>query len=330
MKILTVFTGGTIGSAKTGGVISPDEKNSYKLLEMYSKKDKTVEFTTVQPFNILSENMNGKTLTALYDCISSFDLSKFDGVIVAHGTDTLQYTAAYLSYAFGLCRTPIVLVSANYPLENRHSNGFKNFCGAVELIKHGKGRGVFVSYTNSPYDVTELHRASRILPHSPYEDYIFSIADNSVYAIYSADDDFEKCRYYNEVKDKVSLADCTELKEQSDVMYVRPYVGMAFPKIADGTKAVLLEGYHSGTLNTSGIAMHNFCKTTKEMGIPVFLTGAQNGFYYESKLLFDELNIKVLPPASPIAMYMKLWMLKEGRLNDVYLPCGGDFYQSGE
>ena len=103
MKILTVFTGGTIGSTKSDGVISPDSENSYKLFEMYSKKDKKVEFTAVQPLNILSENMNGKFLTQLYKCISSYDLSEFDGVIVAHGTDTLQYTAAYLSYAFGLC-----------------------------------------------------------------------------------------------------------------------------------------------------------------------------------------------------------------------------------
>ncbi len=143
MKILTVFTGGTIGSTKSGGVISPDSKNSYKLLEMYSKKDKKVEFTAVQPLNILSENMNGKILTQLYKCISSYDLSEFDGVIIAHGTDTLQYTAAYLSYAFGLCKTPIVLVSANFPLEDERSNGFRNFCGAVELIRSRNPRGAF-------------------------------------------------------------------------------------------------------------------------------------------------------------------------------------------
>ena len=73
MKILTVFTGGTIGSTKLDGVISPDSKNSYKLLEMYSNKDKNVEFTAVQPINILSENMNGKFLTQLYKCISAYN-----------------------------------------------------------------------------------------------------------------------------------------------------------------------------------------------------------------------------------------------------------------
>lgn len=324
MKILTVFTGGTIGSTKSEGVISPDSKNSYKLLEMYSEKDNKVEFTAVQPLNILSENMNGKYLTQLYKCISSYDLSKFDGVIIAHGTDTLQYTAAYLSYAFGLCKTPIVLVSANFPLEDERSNGFRNFCGAVGLIRSGKGRGVFVSYANTPYDCTEIHRASRVLPHSPYEDYVFSVFENSVYANYY-DDSFDKCKYYKESKDKISMADCAELKEVSDVLYVRPYVGMTYPQITQETKAILLEGYHSGTLNTDGTGLTEFCAEAEKLGVPVFLTGAQSGFFYESKLMFEKLKINILPPASPIAMYMKLWMLKKERLNDVYLPCGGDF-----
>lgn len=324
MKILTVFTGGTIGSTKSNGVISPDSQNSYKLLEMYSKIDEKIEFTAVQPMNILSENMNGKLLTQLYKCISSYDLSKFDGVIVAHGTDTLQYTAAYLSYAFGLCKTPIVLVSSNFPLEDKRSNGFQNFCGAVELIRSKKGRGVFVSYTNTPYDVTEIHRASRVLPHSPYEDYIFSVFENSVYANY-CDDSLEKCRYYKEERDKISMSDCTELEEVSDVLYLRPYVGMTYPQITQCTKAVLLEGYHSGTLNTGGNGLTKFCAEAEKCGVPVFLTGSEKDFFYESKLMFEKLKINVLPPASPIAMYMKLWMLKKDRLSDVFSPCGGDF-----
>lgn len=324
MKILTVFTGGTIGSTKSDGVISPDSENSYKLFEMYSKKDKKVEFTAVQPLNILSENMNGKFLTQLYKCISSYDLSEFDGVIVAHGTDTLQYTAAYLSYAFGLCKTPIVLVSANFPLEDERSNGFRNFCGAVELIKSRKGRGVFVSYANTPYDVTDIHRASRVLPHSPYEDFIFSIFEKCVYESYS-DYGIEKCKFYKEKSDKISMSDCTELEETSDVLYVKPYVGMTYPQITQETKAVLLEGYHSGTLNTNGDELIKFCAEAEKCGVPVFLTGAEQGFFYESKLMFEKLKINVLPPASPIAMYMKLWMLKKDRLDDVFQPCGGDF-----
>ena len=322
MKILTVFTGGTIGSTKSEGVISPDSENSYNLLEMYSKKDKKVEFTAVQPLNILSENMNGKFLTQLYKCISSYDLSRFDGVIVAHGTDTLQYTAAYLSYAFGLCKTPIVIVSANFPLEDRRSNGFHNFCGAVELIKSRKGRGVFVSYANCEY-FADIHRGAKVLQHTAYSDELYSIHDNIFGEIHGKE--FVKNDFYSEQQDEISLADCTELEETSNVLYVKPYVGMTYPHITNGTKAVLLEGYHSGTLNTDGSELTKFCAEAEKCGVPVFLTGAEQGFFYESKLMFEKLKINVLPPASPIAMYMKLWMLKKDRLDDVFLPCGGDF-----
>ncbi|MGN0449724.1 MAG: asparaginase [Ruminococcus sp.] len=322
MKILTVFTGGTIGSTKSEGVISPDSENSYKLIEMYSKKDKKVEFTAVQPLNILSENMNGKFLTRLYKCISSYDLSEFDGVIVAHGTDTLQYTAAYLSYAFGLCKTPIVLVSANFPLEDERSNGFHNFCGAVELIRSRKGRGVFVSYANCEY-FADIHRGAKVLQHTAYSDELYSIHDNIFGEIHGKE--FVKNNFYSEQQDEISLADCTELEETLDVLYVKPYVGMTYPQIRQGTKAVLLEGYHSGTLNTDSNELTKFCAEAEKCGVPVYLTGAEQGFFYESKLMFEKLKIEVLPPASPIAMYMKLWMLKKDRLDDVFMSCGGDF-----
>lgn len=322
MKILTVFTGGTIGSTKSEGVISPDSENSYKLLEMYSKKDKKVEFTAVQPLNILSENMNGKFLTQLYKCISSYDLSRFDGVIIVHGTDTLQYTAAYLSYAFGLCKTPIVIVSANFPLEDRRSNGFHNFCGAVEIIRSRKGRGVFVSYANCEY-FADIHRGAKVLQHTAYSDELYSIHDNIFGEIHGKE--FVKNDFYSEQQDEISLADCTELEETSNVLYVKPYVGMTYPHITNGTKAVLLEGYHSGTLNTDGDELTKFCLDAEKCGVPVYLTGAEQGFFYESKLMFEKLKIEVLPSASPIAMYMKLWMLKKDRLDDVFLPCGGDF-----
>lgn len=321
MKILAVFTGGTIGSSKVDGVISPDCRNSYRLPEMYNEVDVGVEFTSVQPYNILSENLDGERLTALCECIRSYDLENFDGVIVAHGTDTLQYTSAYLSYVFGLCKTPIVVVSANYPLEDIRSNGFENFRSAIDFIKSGEGKGVFISYTNCG-DNSKIHRASRALPHSSYSDEVYSVSDDFCGEIISGK--FVKNDGFSECDDEIFLADNYRLGKRSDVIFVKSYVGMVYPEISTDTKAVLLEGYHSGTLNTSGEVFIEFCRNAKQKNIPLFLTGACEGFYYESKTLFDELGIKVLPKASPIAMYMKLWLLNKENLNDVFLPCGGD------
>ncbi len=325
MNILVVFTGGTIACSENGGSLSPNVKNSAVLLNMYSKVDDSVNFISAQPYSILSENLSAENLITLYNCIKSYDLSSFDGVIVAHGTDTLQYTSAFLSYTFGLCDTPIVLVSANYPLSDERSNGFANFCTAVDFIKSKSANGVFVAYKNEG-ESPKIHRASRILAHTAYSDSVFSIF-NSFYGEI-VDNSLVKNPSYTELEDETCFADSVENIISSKVLKLNPYVGFSYPILDDlNIKAVLLEGYHSGTLNTDSKELKEFCSEAEKLNIPVFLTGACKGFFYESKLLFDKLKIKVLPPASPIAMYIKLWLTEKEDFDRVYLPAGGDFFE---
>lgn len=325
MRILVVFTGGTIGSIKTDGVISPDKSNSYLLLDLYEKFDSSVDFVCVEPYTILSENLSGENLCLLYDCITANDFEKYDGVIVTHGTDTLQYTSAFLSYLFGLCKIPIVLVSANYPLADKRSNGFDNFRAAVDFVRAELGKGVFVAYKNYGEN-PKIHRASRIIAHNAYDDKIQSVFNEFCGEIINGT--FTKNILYGEKDDEVKITLPKQFGETSDVLKISPYVAMKYPALTSETKAVLFEGYHSGTLNTSGRALNEFCQNADKLNIPVFLTGACKGFYYESKKLFDKLKINVLPPASPIAMYIKLWLIKKDKINDVFLSCGGDFLKN--
>ena len=55
---------------------------------------------------------------------------KYDGIIITHGTDTLQYTSAMLGYMFDDVSIPIVLVSSNYVLEDKRANGLINLSKA--------------------------------------------------------------------------------------------------------------------------------------------------------------------------------------------------------
>ena len=127
MRILTVFTGGTIGSSLSKGAISPN---------------------TVAPYTVLSENLSAEYLEKLRSCVEDNLNSGYDGIVVTHGTDTLQYSAAYLDLTLGLIETPVVLVSSNYPLPYSRANGLENFAAAVDFIRSKQGRGVFVSYLN--------------------------------------------------------------------------------------------------------------------------------------------------------------------------------------
>lgn len=325
MKILVVFTGGTIGCVRNDGILSPDNERKYMLTQMYLEKYGDVTFDTAEPYTVLSENLEGGHMNLLADCLQSRDLNSYDGIVVTHGTDTLQYTSAFLAYLFDGLNIPIVLVSANFPLDDKRSNGFDNFVGAIDFIKSGGGNGVFVSYKNADSPVT-IHRGSRLLAHSAYSDELHSVFDESYGKIQNRI--FVKNTHYKALKSELAFDKSARLSEKSNVLKIPATVGMQYPQITENVKAVLLEGFHSGTLNTDGKALNDFCRKAEKLNVPVFLTGACRGFYYESKLKFDKLNIKVLPPASPIAMYIKLWFLPKDEIDKVILPCADDFCDS--
>lgn len=321
MKILVVFTGGTISCTQKNGVLSTDENNSYLLLDMYNQHDSRVEFDTLKPYTILSENLSGDNLNVLYNVLKNYDFSEVDGVIITHGTDTLQYTSAFLGYAFSNINVPMVVVSANYPLADSRSNGFDNFCSAVDFIRAGQGAGVFVAYRNDG-EYPQIHRATRLLAHNAYSDSLHSIFDMPYGCIENGR--FIANSKYTECDDKFVFDDIN-ISSQNDVITVKSGIDINYPPLKGNTKAILFESFHSGTLATGLYSLKKFCEQGKNLEIPMFITGVCSGFEYESKLLFDELSVVPLPSASPIAMEMKLRLLNKNQIENVLLPCGGDF-----
>ena len=136
-KILVIALGGTIGSVMTDNISL--DKNSFKILDYV--KDGSVEFSTLSPFAVLSENINTALWKKLIACIDNAKIAQYDGVIILHGSDTLSYTSALIGNA------RIVLTAADKPLEDKKSNGVKNFKSAVEIIKNKK-----ISHPMTVYD----------------------------------------------------------------------------------------------------------------------------------------------------------------------------------
>lgn len=304
MKITVIFTGGTIACSNKNGALSPDGANSFTLIEMYRAVDGSVVFETLSPYFILSENLGCEHWEKLSDCVKNVRGS--DGVIVTHGTDTLPYTAAYLGLKLGLCDIPVVLVSAAYPLSDSRSNGLDNFRGAVDFIRSGVGKGVFVSYKNSGENV-RLHRAASVLPHQPYSDSVLSLRDNYFAEIVGGE------VVLNPGFEEESFGDFSECKPNGKVLWLRAHPGIVYPPV-DGAKAVLLEGYHSGTLPTAREDFRSFCESASTAGVLLYLTGSEEGFDYESKQAFDELGINVLPPMSPVTAYVMLLLKSQPKI----------------
>lgn len=307
MNILVIFTGGTIGSSVLGKTICTNNKNSFLLLDLYSKrsKDNNINFDTIQPYYALSENNTGKEISKLIECVKENLNKNYDGIIVTHGTDTLMYSSSAISYAVGSNTIPIMLVSSNYVLTDKKANGLDNFYYAVEFIKNKCGNGVFVSYKNTN-DKPFIHRGTRILAHNDFSDSIYSI-DNQFYG-YFENDNFIKNENYKAKKDEINPFNDIRLNQfSSDIQIINQYVGFKYPQIDKNSKAVIIRAYHSGTLCTDNDNFKEFAKDLKNKNIPCYIAGAKNGTIYESAVLFKDYNFKILPFATWISQYIKLW-----------------------
>lgn len=101
-------------------------------------------FTAVEPLQTLSENMTPDMLLQLFGSISDFIEHRiFDGMIIAHGTDTLAYTAQLANLLLSGLGFPVVILGSKKPLDDPMNDGQANFLHALELISQVKS-GVYV------------------------------------------------------------------------------------------------------------------------------------------------------------------------------------------
>lgn len=297
MKILIVFTGGTIGSLAAGCVISPNGQSKRMLVDGFDNKHDII-FDETEPYFALSENNTGENLSLLIDCVIDNLDKDYDGIIVAHGTDTLQYSASALSFAIGSDTIPVVFVSANYNLADKRSNGYDNFAGAVDFIVNRQGRGVFVSYKNSDGRMY-IHRGSRLLAHNEYSDDLFSVKNQYFGMIDNGK--FVKNENYKAVKDEIKPLGRVNLNSQCGIKTIYAKVGEAFDYEED--KIYLVKSYHSGTLPTADENFIRFAGSNT-----VFLSGFDKNTVYESAVVYENFGINILPVSSFISGYVKLWL----------------------
>ncbi len=133
--ISILHTGGTIASRvdyKTGGVVasfSPED-----LLAMFPELTRIANIKTRPVFAIMSESMMFSDYQTLAKEIAKEIESGADGVIVAHGTDTMHYTSAALSFMMQNLPVPVILVGAQRSSDRGSTDAAQNLINAAYFI----------------------------------------------------------------------------------------------------------------------------------------------------------------------------------------------------
>lgn len=264
-NILVILTGGTICSFpdETGKNDSDAERaqiiieSNFRASGSCFSSGEYVSFDKEKPLDILSENMTVGNWNILISKMKTYDYSKYDGVIILHGTDTLAYTSSLLSILMADVGIPVFLVSSQLPPDDEKANGNANFKAAVELIINGTEPNVYVVYRNTEDDGGKetqrmyIHYGSHLLQCGNRSDNFYS-EDMSEISMENAVFEGKTCRREGGGKKSI-LYDSFELSPC--VLRIAPYVGIDYEHYnIDGVKAILHGTYHSGTMtvNPSG------------------------------------------------------------------------------
>ncbi len=113
-KILLIGTGGTIASDETGSGLAP-ELTTAQLLSHLPAISSICQADCLQLLSLDSTNMRPEHWLEMVRCIRDH-YARYDGFVITHGTDTMAYTAAALSYLIQGSPKPIILTGAQKPI----------------------------------------------------------------------------------------------------------------------------------------------------------------------------------------------------------------------
>ena len=120
-NILLIATGGTIASHAGAEGLIPEIKAD-ELLKSVPEVFDFCEVDAIQIYNIDSTNVTPQHWVKLAAAIRD-NYEQYDGFVVCHGTDTMSYTAAMLSYMVQHSPKPIVLTGSQKPIDKADTDG---------------------------------------------------------------------------------------------------------------------------------------------------------------------------------------------------------------
>ena len=136
-KILLIATGGTIACREKGRGLEPD-LTPEQMLKAAKIDSGSYGISCVSLFNEDSSDIDAGHWLKLEECIEK-NYDGFDGFVITHGTDTLAYTAAALSYLVKDSEKTIAITGSQRPFSAENSDAPANLRDAVETAACGIG-----------------------------------------------------------------------------------------------------------------------------------------------------------------------------------------------
>lgn len=142
--ILLIATGGTIASKNTKEGLSP-LITSEEIINYVPEIKEFCQIETLQLFNIDSTNIYHVHWLAIAQCVEAH-YNQYDGFVITHGTDTMAYTAAALSYLIQGNKKPVVITGSQKSIASKESDARLNLLDAFLYACHDYAFGVHILF----------------------------------------------------------------------------------------------------------------------------------------------------------------------------------------
>ena len=315
-EVVIISTGGTIVSKieYDTGAVRP-ALTTEEILKFMPEINEIAKIDAKVLFSILSENMKPEYWIKIANEVKNALDKGAKGVVVAHGTDTMAYTASALAFSLKSLTGPVVMVGSQRSSDRPSSDAPINLLTSVLVAKDAPFAEVTVNMHGESSDTyTLVHRGVKVRKmHTSRRDAFQSVNDIPLAKVYYRERKIEILR-----DDYIRKKDANEVDAKFDpnVFLLKNYPGL-LPDIIDylmskGVKGIIVEG--TGLGHTSSEFYNAFKKATKD-GIFVGMTsqclfGRVNMNVYTTGRLLQEAGVVPLEDMLPETALVKLmWVL---------------------
>jgi len=270
-QVSILSTGGTIASKvdyRTGAVTS--QFSAGEIIAAIPELEEIANYNARVIYQILSENMRAEYWMALARAVAEEISAGSEGVIITHGTDTMMYTAAALSFMLKT-PVPVVLVGSQRSSDRPSSDAAMNAVSAATVAISDIAEVGVVMHGSTSDDYCSIHRGTRVRKmHTSRRDAFQSINQPPIGRVDYITRKIETFIPYKHRGDvELELADKLEPK-----CALVKYTPGASPEILDyyinqGYKGIVLEGTGLGHVASDWI--EGIRRATQE-NIPVVVT----------------------------------------------------------
>jgi L-asparaginase len=243
-----VATGGTIGAQRKGGALSVGARPTRAeagLLDAAWPGEGDPRVAVAEPLRKLSENIVPGDWPRIAAAVRRLvEVDGAAGVLILHGTDTMAYTAAALSYLLADLAQPVVLTGSRLPAEQAGSDAPANARAALIALRELRG-GVYVAFGAGGRAPARVYLGTRVRKQRDGEATFASIGREPV-ATVAGDRLTPVQAHAHRLRERSTQA----IDER--VLALRVYPGLDFAAAAAavasvGARAVIVELYGSAT-----------------------------------------------------------------------------------